>query len=108
MLIPRNISARSRRDELLDKLEKMLADTDFRDEASKFGMPDVGSGEELLNRLLDNEYVDGIIRNKKPRNAIKSAYEKVAGGVNVNSLLLYSGPATDVKYYDVPNVSKYV
>lgn len=99
VLIPRNISARSRRVELLDKLDKMLADTDFRDEASKFGIPDVGSGEELLNRLLDNEYVDGIIRNKKLRNAIKSAYEKVAGGVNVNSLLLYSGPVTDVSRY---------
>ena len=99
VLIPRNISARSRRDELLDKLDNMLADTDFRDKASKYGMPDVGSGEELLNRLLDKEYVDGIIRNKKLRNAIKSAYEKVAGGVNVNSLLLYSGPATDVGCY---------
>lgn len=99
VLIPRNISARSRRDELLDKLDNMLADTDFRDKASKYGMPDVGSGEELLNRLLDKEYVDGIIRNKKLRNAIKSAYEKVAGGVNVNSLLLYSGPATDDSCY---------
>lgn len=99
VLIPRNISARSRRDELLDNLDKMLADTDFRDEASKFGMPDVGNGEELLNRLLDKEYVDGIIRNKKLRNAIKFAYEKVAGGVNVNSLLLYSGPATDDSCY---------
>ena len=95
VLIPRNVSARSRRYELLDGLEDMLEYTDFREESSKYGLPVVGSGEELLDRLLDEEYVDGIIRNKKLRNAVKSAYEKVAGGVNVNSLLLYSGPAKE-------------
>lgn len=99
VLIPRNVSARSRRKELLDRLDRMLWDTDFREESSRSGLPVLGSGDELLSRLLDNEYVEGVIRNKKLRNAIKSAYEKVAGGVNVNSLLLYSGPATDVKYY---------
>jgi beta-lactamase superfamily II metal-dependent hydrolase len=99
VLIPRNVSARSRRDELLEKLDKMLADTDFREKSHQYGLPIVGSGEELLNRLLDKEYVDGVIRTKKLRNAIKSAYEKVAGGVNVNSLLLYSGPATDARNY---------
>ena len=41
----------------------------------------------------------GIISNKKLRNDVKSAYEKVAGGVNVNSLLLYSGPAKEGKSY---------
>lgn len=95
VLIPRNVSARSRRYELLDGLEKMLENTDFREESSKYGLPVVRSGEELLNQLMDKEYVEGIIRNQKLRNAIKSAYEKVAGGVNVNSLLLYSGPAKE-------------
>jgi len=99
VLIPRNVSARSRRYELLECLDRMLWDTDFREESSMYGLPVVGSGEELLSRLLDKEYVDGVIRNKKLRNAVKSAYEKVAGGVNVNSLLLYSGPAKEDSGY---------
>lgn len=95
VLIPRNISAMSRRKELLEKFDRMLSDTDFKKESISSGLPVVGSGDELLHLLLDERYVAGIIRNKKLRKAIKSAYEKVAGGVNVNSLLLYSGPARE-------------
>ena len=95
VLIPRNISAMSRRKELLEKFDRMLSDSDFKEESIRSGLPVVGSSDELLHLLLDERYVAGIIRNKKLRKAIKSAYEKVAGGVNVNSLLLYSGPARE-------------
>ncbi|OYP35395.1 hypothetical protein CIK90_11815 [Prevotella sp. P5-126] len=95
VLIPRNISAMSRRKELLEKFDRMLSDPDFKEESIRSGLPVVGSSDELLHLLLDERYVAGIIRNKKLRKAIKSAYEKVAGGVNVNSLLLYSGPARE-------------
>lgn len=99
VLIPRNISAMSRRKELLEKFDRMLSAPDFKEESIRSGLPVVGSSDELLHLLLDERYVAGIIRNKKLRKAIKSAYEKVAGGVNVNSLLLYSGPAKDDSDY---------
>lgn len=95
VLIPRNISAMSRRKELLEKFDRMLSDPDFKEESIRSGLRVVGSSDELLHLLLDERYVAGIIRNKKLRKAIKSAYEEVAGGVNVNSLLLYSGPARE-------------
>lgn len=95
VLIPRNISAASRRRELLDSLDRVLSHTDIKKEFEVIGLPVAKSGEELLHWLLDERYVEGIINNKKLRKAIKSAYEKVAGGVNVNSLLLYSGPAKE-------------
>ena len=95
VLIPRNISAMSRRNELLDKFDRMLSDPDFKEESIWSGLPVVGSSDELIHLLLDERYVAGIINNKKLRKAIKSAYEKVAGGVNLNSLLLYSGPAKE-------------
>lgn len=99
VLISRNVSAWSRRRELQDSFDRMLSDTDFRDASSKYGLPVVESGEDLLERLQNEDYVAGVIRNKKLRNSIKSAYEKVAGGVNLNSLLLYSGPAKDDRDY---------
>lgn len=99
VLIPRNVSAWSRRDDLLNNLDKMLADTDFLEESELCDLPPVRSGEDLLERLLDENYVRGVLRNNKLRNAIKSAYERVAGGTNENSLLLYSGPADDDSDY---------
>ena len=84
VFIPRNISAESRRLELVKGLEKVLVD---------FGIKE--SGEDFLKRLLNEEYVVSVLKDAKFRKAIKSAYEKVSGGVNVNSLLLYSGPAEE-------------
>jgi hypothetical protein len=101
VLIPRNISSESRRHDLIEGLDKMLVETDFKRRAADMGLPSVESGEELLNQLLDEEYVASVIKNAKLKNAIKSAYEKVAGGVNVNSLLLYSGPAKDSNPYEM-------
>ena len=99
VLIPRNISASSRRMELLDSLNKLLFDADVKKWFEEVGLQVAKNGEELLHLLLDESYVSGIINNKKLRKAIKTAYEKVTGGVNINSLLLYSGPAKDDSDY---------
>lgn len=99
VLIPRIISASSRRMELLDSLNRMLSHADIKREFEKMGLQIANNGEELLHLLLDESYVAGIINNKKLRKDIKTAYEKVTGGVNVNSLLLYSGPAKEDSDY---------
>lgn len=99
VLMPCNISAMSRRKELLERFDRMLSDTDFREESIRRGLPVVGNGDELFHWLLDERYVAEIINDKKLRKAVKSAYEKLTGGVNVNSLLLYSGPAREGLYY---------
>ena len=108
VLIPHNMSMRARRRELVKRLDKMLAETDFNKEAEKSGLPFVRSGETLLNQLMEEEYFAGIIKNKKLRNAIKSAYEKTAGGVNENSLLLYSGPAKDSIPYKIWPIQHFI
>ena len=95
VLIPRNISASSRRMELLDSLNRLLSHADIKKEFEEMGLQIANNGEEFLHLLLDEGYVARIINNKKLRKAIKSAYEKVTGGVNVNSLLLYSVPSLD-------------
>lgn len=99
VLIPHNISASSRRMELLDSLNRLLSHADIKREFEEMGLQIANNGEEFLHLLLDEGYVARIINNKKLRKAIKSAYEKVTGGVNVNSLLLYSGPAKDDSEY---------
>lgn len=45
--------------------------------------------EKLIN---DPGYVTDIIKDKKERKKIKDIYESIEGGINQNSLILYSGP----------------
>lgn len=101
VLIPHNVKSQSRRQELIDALDAVVKEVPFQEEIYKRGLPAVGSGQALFESLKEENFVNAIIGVKKIRYAIKSAYEKVAGGVNENSLLLYSGPAETKTRYQI-------
>lgn len=94
VLIPYNVKSQDRRAELIAEFDKLLHDDKLMKKLGgcKIAMP--AKGAELYEMLKDPDYVDDVIATKELRNAVKSAYEKVTGGVNANSLLLYSGPVS--------------
>lgn len=102
VFIPYNMGFRSRKKELIDKLDKALAS--YNDEARAIGEEEFPSGKALYDRLKDDLFVGRIITIAKLKNVIKSAYEKLPDGINKNSLLLYSGPAKGVDRYFIRRI----
>lgn len=99
VLIPYNVKSQDRRLELISEFDKLLHDVKLlkKLDGCRIALP--SRGDELYELLKDPDYVKDMIAAKELKNAIKSAYEKVTGGVNANSLILYSGPANMLSGY---------
>lgn len=98
LLIPRNVKTRERRAELERSLDELFKKQHVCNVLSK---KEVFNGREFLEKLKDGKFVDSVMRNLVLCKEIKKAYEKVAGGTNENSLLLYSGPASTESRYRI-------
>ena len=106
-LIPYNIKLQDRKEELIMELNKLLHDDKLMKKLDEYSSTLPSSGAGLYDQLKEPEFVKKVIASKELKNAIKLAYEKVTGGVNANSLLLYSGPASLDSGYKVRYCSDY-
>lgn len=101
VFIPRNVNYHSRREELKDELRKVLLGTNFKNAIKGFGMEPVGTADELIKKLKDKDLAKNVLKIPVLRKTIKKAYEKIEGGTNENSLLLYSGPKYEQTRYSL-------
>lgn len=99
VFIPRNVNYRSRREELKDELGKVLIDSNFENAIKGFGIEPIGTADELIKKLKDKDLAKIVLKIPVLRKTIKKAYEKIEGGTNENSLLLYSGPKYEQTRY---------
>ena len=98
VLIPYNVKSQDRRMELITEFDKLLHDVKLlkKLDGCRIALP--SRGDELYEMLKNPNFVKEVIATRELKNAIKSAYEKVSGGINANSLLLYSGPLNEKSF----------
>ncbi len=94
LLIPYNVKSQERKNELIAEFDGILHDDKLLSRLSWYRLYLPPTGKELYELLKNLDFVKKVIATRELKNAIKSAYEKVTGGVNANSLILYSGPAS--------------
>ena len=94
ILIPYNTRQTIGKDIFINNLDALLGEKRFADELDNVGYSTIRSGVELYNRLKDSTFTPIVLNNTLLKDKIKEAYNKVDGGINDNSLLLYSGPAS--------------
>ena len=94
VLIPYNIKSQERKDELISEFSRILNDEKLLKKLGGCKITLPAGGTELYEMLKNPNFVKEVVATRELKNAIKSAYEKVTGGVNANSLILYSGPAS--------------
>lgn len=82
--IPVNYLFQNRHDELVKKLKAMV-------------LPSVFDFDKFVG---DTDYALTLISSKKFRTEIAKVYASVSGGINQNSMLLYSGPRHYHHYYN--------
>lgn len=92
VLIPYNVEYKSRQKELIRQFDLLVANKDVADVINSTAGEEIISGQELFEKLKDESFVEKVLRSASMRSVIKEAYEKIKGGTNENSLLLYSGP----------------
>lgn len=95
VFIPYNVNYRSRKLDLINKLQDLFVIKGFVNGLTKICGDNVKTGSDLYEKLKEDSFVGKIIENTTLRRYIKQAYEKVEGGINENSLLLYSGPSSN-------------
>lgn len=86
-----------RKDDLEKQLEELLKDTDFQKALKGIGVQ-ISSVQELTNMISKAEFAT-LIGNEKIKTSLRSAYKALTGGINKNSLVLYSGPAKEETRY---------
>ena len=97
---PYNVNYTFRKQELILELAKLLRKAAFTSEIQNIGDNPFQNADELYERLKDSAFVGRVLSNDVLRPLLKKAYEKIPGGTNENSLLLYSGPVNDdLNYY---------
>ena len=99
VLIPHNVKYSSRKQKLMDELDKLIHEKEFVKEIVGLGLKPFKTAEELLSKLNESDFVGKVLVMPNLRKAIKSAYASIEGGTNENSLLLYSGPKSGVTRY---------
>lgn len=99
VLIPYNIGYRSRKQDLVQQFKKVVTKPEFNSQLQNIGEAPVQNAEDLYGRLQEEGFVGKVISNTALKNAIKTAYEKLPGGTNENSFLLYSGPSEACESY---------
>lgn len=101
VLIPYNLKYNSRKEELVSELERVLLEEEFIDTIKRIGLEPIKNADELIEKLKDNEFAKEVLIIPVLRKTIKSAYSKIEGGTNENSLLLYSGPKSGQTRYEI-------
>lgn len=97
---PYNVAYRSRKQNLIIELVTLLTNPAFNAEVQNIGENPFNNADELYEKLKDSEFVGKVLSNNMLRAMLKRAYERIPGGTNENSLLLYSGPENvDPHYY---------
>ena len=99
VLIPHNVKYSSRKQKLMDELDKLIHEKEFVKEIVGLGLKPFKTAEELLSKLNESDFAGKVLVMPNLRKAIKSAYASIEGGTNENSLLLYSGPKSGVTRY---------
>ena len=92
VLIPYNVEYKSRQMELIGQFDTLVADKTVAGDINATAGVEIKSGQELLEKLKDEVFVEKVLKTASLRSVIKKAYENIKGGTNENSLLLYSGP----------------
>lgn len=77
--------------ELDNKLEALLDDTDFKRELSHIGIK-IDSLHTFKQALTRDSFAD-LISNDFIKKKLQEAYKNISGTINQNSLLVYSGPS---------------
>jgi len=93
VLIPYNVQYNFHKQQFITQLNAQLAKPKFNAEIQKIGETPFIKGNDLYDRLKDSALIEKVLENNYLKNAIKEAYKRTPGGINKNSLLLYSGPA---------------
>ena len=97
---PYNVKYSSRKQDLIAELAQLVMKRTFIAEIQNIGENPIPSADELYDKLKDDAFVRKVLSNDVLRGLLKGAYEKISGGTNENSLLLYSGPVSDdLDYY---------
>lgn len=99
VLIPYNYEYSSRKTLFILELGKLIGNQAFESALQSLGYLQIQSGESLYNMLKDEAFVGKILKDSSLRKAFKNVYEKIEGGINANSLVLYSGPAEKCKRF---------
>ena len=99
VFIPHNVKYRSRRKELIDELDAVTKDKNFAEAIKDKGLQPIISGKELIEKLKERDFAGMVLTIPALRRAVRSAYAKIEGETNENSLLLYSGPKNAGKGY---------
>ena len=99
VLIPHNVKYSSRKQKLMDELDKLIHEKEFVKEIVGLGLKPFKTAEEFLSKLNESDFAGKVLVMPNLRKAIKSAYASIEGGTNENSLLLYSGPKSGVTRY---------
>lgn len=89
---PYNVRYSSRKQELIVELAQLVREQAFITGVQSIGENPIQSAADLYVRLKDKAFVGKVLGNDVLRGLLKGAYEKIPGGTNENSLLLYSGP----------------
>ncbi len=96
---PYNVNYTSRKQDLIIELTNLLRNAAFTPELQNIGENPFQNVDELYERLKDAIFVGRVLSNDVLRPLLKKSYEKIPGGTNENSLLLYSGPVSaDLRY----------
>ena len=99
VLIPHNVKYHSRRQKLIDELDKLIHEKEFVKEIVGQGLKPFKTAEELIEKLNERDFAGKVLVMPNLRKTIRRAYASIEGGTNENSLLLYSGPKRGVTRY---------
>jgi hypothetical protein len=99
VLIPHNVKYHSRRQKLIDELDKLIHEKEFVKEIVGQGLKPFKTAEELIEKLNERDFAGKVLVMPNLRKTIRRAYASIEGGTNENSLLLYSGPKRGVIRY---------
>ncbi len=107
ILMPHNVGYVSHKQDLIGQFNNVVNDWAFINAIQSLGVAQIKTGDELYEKLKDESFVDSVLKDRLLKLAIKKAYENISGGINKNSLLLYSGPANGAHQYNVVRSAPY-
>ena len=104
VFIPYNVKCSARRQELKEKFEGLFRNSSFVAELNRISAIPIRNADDLFKELKNAQFVEEVLDNPELRKELRVAYNSVTGGINDNSLLLYSGPASSDSYFEVQEV----
>ena len=104
VFIPYNVNCSARRQELKERIEDLFQNQDFVGDLNRISNHSIQNADVLFDWLKNEQFVEEVIGNSFLGKSLREAYKSVAGGINENSLLLYSGPASSDSHFEVREV----